>query len=65
MNRLIMVKELMPLVKDSDNKHVILITACSGYVIYNDFYSNFSEEVKELNVTLIDVQPDCIVLHVL
>lgn len=55
----------MHLIKDGDYKYVTLITACSEQEIYSNFYSNFPYEYKELNVTLIEFQSGCIILHVL
>ena len=65
MNSLITVKELMSIVKDCDYKYVTLITSCSEQEIYSNFYSNFPYEYKELNVTLIEFQSGCIILHIL
>lgn len=65
MRTLTTVKEMMSFIKDSESKYTVLITACSEQEIYKNFYSNFPDEMKELDVTLIEFQSGCIILHVL
>ena len=55
----------MSFIKDSESKYTVLITACSEQELYRNFYSNFPDEMKELDVTLIEFQSGCIILHVL
>ena len=59
------VKEMMSFIKDNESKYTILVTACSEQEVYKNFYSNFPDEMKELDVTLIEFQSGCIILHVL
>ena len=59
------VKDVMSHIKDGDYKYVTLITACSEQEIYSNFYSNFPQEMKEPDVTLIEFQSGCIILYVL
>lgn len=59
------VREMMSFVKDGDSKWVTLITACSNEEVYSDFYFNFPYEMKELDITLIELQQGYIVLYVL
>lgn len=65
MATLVTVRELMSHIKDSDCKWVTLITACSNQEVYSNFYFNFPYEMKELDVTLIELQQGCIILYVL
>lgn len=65
MKTLATVKDVMSHIKDGDSKYVILISACSEQELYNNFYFNFPYEMKELDVTLIELQPGCIKLYVL
>lgn len=65
MKTLATVKEMMSFVKDNESKYTILITSCSEQEIYKNFYSNFPDEMKELDITLIEFQSGCIILHVL
>lgn len=59
------VENVMSHIKDSDHKYVILTTACSEQKVYENFYSNFPQEMKEPDVTLIEFQSGCIILHIL
>lgn len=65
MRTLATVKDVMSFIKDSDSKWVTLITTCSGIEVHNDFYMNFPNEMKELDVTMIEFQSGCIILYVL
>lgn len=65
MSTIATVSDLMSHVKDRDSKWVILITACSNQEVYSNFYFNFPYEMKELDVTLIELQQGCIILYVL
>lgn len=65
MRTLTTVKELMSFIQDSDSKYVTLITACSDNEVYSNFYSDFSEDMKVLDVTAIEFQSGCINLYVL
>lgn len=59
------VNQLMSHIKDGDSKYISLITACSEQEVYSNFYFNFPYEMKNLDVTLIELQPGHIILHVL
>lgn len=65
MATLMTVRELMSHIKDGDSKYVTLITACSNEEVYSNFYFNFPYEMKELDVTLIELQQGHIILYVL
>ena len=65
MATLVTVRELMSYIKDGDSKWITLITACSNQEVYSDFYFNFPYEMKELDVTLIELQQGHIILYVL
>lgn len=65
MATLMTVKELMSHIKDGDSKYVTLVTACSNEEVYSNFYFNFPYEMKELDVTLIELQQGHIILYVL
>lgn len=65
MNVLMTVRELMSHIKDGDSKWITLITACSNQEVYSNFYFNFPYEMKELDVTLIELQQGHIILYVL
>lgn len=65
MAALVTVRELMSHIKDGDSKWVTLITACSNQEVYNNFYFNFPYEMKELDVTFIELQQGHIILYVL
>ncbi len=65
MKTLVTVKELMSHIKDGDSKWITLITSCSGQEVYSNFYFNFPYEMKELDVTLIELQQGHIILYVL
>ena len=65
MKTLMSVRELMSHIKDCDSKWVTLITSCSNQEIYSDFYFNFPYEMKELDITLIELRQGHIILHVL
>lgn len=65
MKTLTSVKEIMSFIKDGDSKWVTLITACSNQEVYSNFYFNFPYEMKELDVTLIELQQGHIILYVL
>lgn len=64
MNILATVEKVMSHIKDSEHKHTTLLTACSDKEIYSSFYSNFPDEMKELNVASIKFEAGCIVLYV-
>jgi len=59
------VKELMSHIKDGDSKYTILTSACSNQELYGNFYFNFPYEMKELDVTMIELESGCIRLYVL
>lgn len=65
MATLMTVRELMLHIKDGDSKYVTLVTACSNEEVYSNFYFNFPYEMKELDVTLIELQQGHIILYVL
>lgn len=65
MATLMTVRELMSHIKDGDSKYVTLVTACSNEEVYSNFYFNFPYEMKELDVTLIELQQGHIILYVL
>lgn len=65
MATLVTVRELMSHIKDGDSKWITLITACSNQEVYSNFYFNFPYEMKELDVTLIELQQGHIILYVL
>lgn len=65
MRTLATVKEIMSFIKDSESKYTILITACSEQDVHKGFYYDFPDEMKEFDVTLIEFQSGCIILHVL
>lgn len=65
MATLVTVRELMSHIKDGDSKWVTLITACSNQEVYSNFYFNFPYEMKELDVTFIELQQGHIILYVL
>ena len=52
-------------IKDGDSKWVTLITACSNQEVYSNFYFNFPYEMKELDVTIIELQQGHIILYIL
>ena len=59
------VRDIMSHIKDSDSKWITLVTACSDQEVYSNFYFNFPYEMKELDVTLIEIQQGHIILYVL
>ena len=59
------VRELMSHIKDGDSKWVTLITACSNQEIYSNFYFNFPYEMKEMDITYIELQQGHIILYIL
>ncbi len=65
MSTLATVKELMSHIKDGDSKYVTLITACSNKEVYSNFYFNFPYEMKEPDVTLIEIQQGHIIMYIL
>lgn len=65
MNILATVAEFMSFVKDNDYKNVTLVTACSNEEFYSNFYSNFPEKMRSMNITSIEFQPGNIKLYVL
>lgn len=65
MRTLATVNDVMSFIRYGDVKHVTLITACSKNIIYSDFYENYPNEMKELDVTLIDFYDGGITLYVL
>lgn len=65
MATLVTVRELMSHIKDGDSKWITLITACSNQEVYSNFYFNFPYEMKELDVTLIELQQGHIILYIL
>ena len=65
MKVLMTVKELMSHIKDNDSKWITLVTACSNQEVYSNFYFNFPYEMKELDVTFIELQQGHIILYVL
>ena len=65
MKTLVAVKELMSFIEDGDSKSVTLITACSDEEVYSNWYFNFPYEMKELDVTLIELQQGHIILYIL
>lgn len=65
MSVLMTVRELMSHIKDGDSKWVTLITACSNQEIYSNFYFNFPYEMKEMDITYIELQQGHIILYIL
>lgn len=65
MRVLMTVEELMSHIKDGDSKWVTLVTAYSNEEVYSNFYFNFPYEMKEFDVTLIELQQGHIILYVL
>lgn len=65
MKTLTTVRDVMSHIKDGDSKYVTLITACSEQEVYSNFYFNFPYEMKEADVTLIELQPGHIILYIL
>ena len=65
MATLVTVRELMSHIKDGDSKWITLITACSNQEVYSNFYFNFPYEMKELDVTFIELQQGHIILYVI
>lgn len=65
MSTIATVKDVMSHIKDSEHKYVVLITACSGQEVYENFYSNFPVEMTEPDVTLIEFQSGCIILYII
>ena len=59
------VNDIMSHIKDGKSKYTTLITACSEQEVYSNFYFNFPYEMKQLDVTLIELQPGHIILYVL
>lgn len=59
------VKDFMSFVRDSDSKWVTLITTCSDQEVYSNWYFNFPYEMKEPDVTMIDIRQDQIILYIL
>lgn len=52
-------------IKDGDSKWITLITTCSNQEVYSNFYFNFPYEMKDLDVTYIELQQGHIILYVL
>ena len=59
------VKELMSLIEDGDSSWVTLITACSDYEVYSNWYFNLPYEMEDLDVVLIKIESDQLILYVL
>lgn len=60
------VKELMSHIVDGDSKWVTMVTACSGYEVYSNWYFNCPYEMKERDVTSIRIEEkDHIILYIL
>ena len=63
---LMTVKELMSHIEDGDSKWVTMITACSGYEAFSNWYFNCPYEMKERDVTFIKIEEkDHIILYIL
>lgn len=63
---LMTVSELMSHIEDGDSKWVTLVTACSGYEVYSNWYFNCPYEMKVHDVTSIKIEEkDHIILYVL
>ena len=59
------VKKLMSLIEDGDSSWVTLITACSDYEVYSNWYFNLPYEMEDLDVVLIKIESDQLILYVL
>lgn len=60
------VKELMSHIEDADAKWVTLITSCSDYEVYSNWYFNCPYEMREHDVTYIKVEDkDHLILYIL
>ena len=55
----------MSFIENSDSKWVTLITACSDQIVYSDWYFNFPNEMKELDITSIQLDREHIILYIL
>lgn len=63
---LMTVKELMSHIEDGDSKWVTMITACSGYEAFSNWYFNCPYEMKERDVTFIKIEEkDHVILYIL
>ena len=63
---LMTVKELMSHIEDGDSKWVTMITACSEYEAYSNWYFNCPCEMRERDVTSIRIEEkDHIILYIL
>lgn len=63
---LMTVKELISHIEDGDSKWVTMITACSGYEAYSNWYFNCPYEMRERDVTSIRIEEkDHIILYIL
>lgn len=60
------VKEVMSYIKDGESMWVTMITSCSGYEAYSNWYFNCPYEIKERDVTYIEIKDkDHIILYIL
>lgn len=63
---LMTVKELMSHIEDGDSKWVTMITSCSGYEAFSNWYFNCPYEMKERDITSIKIEEkDHIILYIL
>ena len=66
MSILMSVKELMSHIEDCDSKWVTMVTSCSGYEVYSNWYMNCSYEMREHDVTYIKIEDkDHLILYIL
>ena len=63
---LMTVKELMSFIEDADSKWVTMITSCSNYEVYSNWYMNCPYEMHEHDVTSIRIEDEShITLYIL
>lgn len=55
---LMTVRELMSFIEDADSKWVTLITLCSNYEAYSNWYMNFPYEMQEHDVSSIKIEDE-------
>ena len=63
---LMTVKELMSHIEDGDSKWITMITSCSEYEAFSNWYFNCPYEMRERDVTSIRIEEkDHIILYIL
>lgn len=63
---LMSVKELMSHIEDGNSMWVTMITSCSGYEAYSNWYFNCPYEMREHDVTCIKIEDkDHLILYIL